>query len=973
MDEQQKGQWRAVMDLFDAAAELPADQRRAFLESSTSSPDVVKEVLALLAKLEASAEASPAPAHQAPERIGRYEIVGKLGRGGMGQVYTALDTELGRFVALKFLAPEVVATKPAMDRLIREAKAASSLNHPHIVTVYEVVRSGDEVALAMELVEGEALRSYCGQAQPVAQVIRWGRQAAQALAAAHGRNIVHGDIKPENVMVRPDGYVKVLDFGLARQLTPAGERDSASVSALSASSTRLAGTLSYMAPEQARGEAATSASDIFALGILLYELATGTHPFRSDFPLDTVHAIAHANPKSPNALNHEIPAALNSLLLAMLAKCADERPAAAEVDRRLAEIERAPSPITLTPIPTPASGRGGTTHWWVRVAGEKKVRPAWNTGLRYLAGLAACLLCVLAVWLERGRIFAPPEPVMTQLTAQGSENRVTAAAISPDGKSLAYAELGGPIALRRMSDGFTKPVMTPTGLSVVRIAWFADGSRLLVSGSVGDQPSGVWVIPIHGGSPRLVMTESQDAVPSPDGTRIAFTSLDSSAIWVVGAGGEGGREVRVGGSETSFSSLIWSPDSNRIAYQRQDSMPRVDQNGARLEKNYAYSFESVDVGTRRVVASTKDIVMTSACGLPDGRVLFLRRILPESDLPHQLWELRTDPTTGKLREGPRQLTHLTDMALSSISASNDGKQVVAVLIANKPNIYVADLPPAGQVFRLLNIRKLTFADASEYPHAWTQDGRSIVFESSRNGHYDLYRQEINQREAEPLVESPGDHVLAQLSADGKWVLYRWDPPDGGRRLMRVGVNGGTPEPVRIDGNLDEFRCPIGTGTQCVLRTVEEGQFVFHALDPVAGEGPELARTAWSPSVTGDWDVSPDGSQVAIPNHKPQDAKIRLVRLTNEVPGVAEKTVTLIGLADLFGVTWTADGQGWYVSVRGATSGILAGHLFYVDPQGHWTHLSGPALPIFLVPSPDGRQVAFPQDTARTNACLIHGF
>jgi hypothetical protein len=313
------------------------------------------------------------------------------------------------------------------------------------------------------------------------------------------------------------------------------------------------------------------------------------------------------------------------------------------------------------------------------------------------------------------------------------------------------------------------------------------------------------------------------------------------------------------------------------------------------------------------------------------------------------------------------------MALSSISASNDGKQVVAVLIANKPNIYVADLPPAGQVFRLLNIRKLTFADASEYPHAWTQDGRSIVFESSRNGHYDLYRQEINQREAEPLVESPGDHVLAQLSADGKWVLYRWDPPDGGRRLMRVGVNGGTPEPVRIDGNLDEFRCPIGTGTQCVLRTVEEGQFVFHALDPVAGEGPELARTAWSPSVTGDWDISPDGSQVAIPNHNPQDAKIRLVRLTNEVPGVAEKTVTLIGLADLFGVTWTADAQGWYVSVRTATSGILAGHLFYVDPQGHWTHLSGPALPIFLVPSPDGRQVAFPQDTARTNACLFHGF
>ena len=191
--------------------------------------------------------------------------------------------------------------------------------------------------------------------------------------------------------------------------------------------------------------------------------------------------------------------------------------------------------------------------------------------------------------------------------------------------------------------------------------------------------------------------------------------------------------------------------------------------------------------------------------------------------------------------------------------------------------------------------------------------------------------------------------------------------------MRVGVNGGTPEPVRIEGNLDEFRCPIGAGKQCVLRTVEESQFIFHALDPMAGEGPELARTAWSPSITGDWDVSPDGSQVAIPNHNPQDAKLRLLQLTNHAPGVAEKTVTLIGQPELAGVTWTADGRGWYVSVRMRPTGISGGHLSYVDPQGHWTHLSGSATPSFLVPSPDGRRVAFPQDTARSNACLFHGF
>jgi Tol biopolymer transport system component len=905
----------------------------------------------------------------------------------MGYVYSALDTELGRLVALKFLAPEVVATRPAIDRLIREAKAASALNHPHIVTVYGVVRSGDDVAIAMELVEGKPLRSYCGDPQPIVQVIRWGRQVAQALAAAHHREIVHHDIKPENLMVRSDGYVKVLDFGLARQLTSGSQRQIAN------SSVRLAGTLNYMAPEQTRAEAATSASDVFSLGIVLFELATGTHPFRSDSPLDTAHAIAHADPKSPSALNHEIPAALNSLLLAMLAKRAEERPSAAEVDRTLSELERAPSPTTLTQVPSPASGAsgsGGTTKWWVRVAGEQEPRrPARSAGLRYVlryvAGLTACLLCALAVWLERGRIFPPHEPVMTQLTAQVSENRVTAAAISPDGKSLAYAELGGPIVLRRMSDGFTGPVLTPTGLSVDRIAWFADGSRLLVSGSVGDQPSGVWVIPIHDGSARRVVTEGRDAVPSPDGTRIAFTSLDGSEMWVVGVQGGAAREVRAGGSTTTFSSLIWSPDSRRIAYERQDYSPSTDRQSddlsAQLEKNYAYSYESVDLQTGHVPASAKNVVITSACGLPDGRVLFLRWIGlgrwhegrdKDLTLVHQMWELRTDPHTGKLRGPPRQLTHSTDLALSSISSSDDGKQAVAVVTTRTPNIYVADLPPPGTVPRLLNTRRLTFAEANEFPHAWTPDNNTIIFESNRYGNWNLYRQNISQGEAEPLVISPGDNVLAHITPDGKCVIYQRRIGPNDWTLMRVPTGGGNPQPVPIGGKLgrfDEYQCPSELGAPCVLRTAENGQFVFSELDPARGTGPELARTGWGPAVTGDWDLSPDGSQAAIPNHNPQDAKIRLVRLTNHVPGMAERTITLNGLRYLSGVVWAADGKGWFVAVR--TS--FGTQVFYANLQGQSSELLKNSAVTYIVPSPDGRHVAFPQDTARSNAWLLHGF
>ena len=322
-------QWQYVWEIYRAASELPDVERPSYLASINADPEVVEEVRVLLE--EQAPQPLRGPDLKPGTRVGQYEVAAKLGRGGMGYVYSALDTELGRLVALKFLAPEVVATRPAIDRLIREAKAASALNHPHIVTVYGVVHSGDDVAIAMELVEGKPLRSYCGDPQPIAQVIRWGRQVAQALAAAHHREIVHHDIKPENLMVRSDGYVKVLDFGLARQLTSGSQRQIAN------SSVKLAGTLNYMAPEQTRAEAATSASDVFSLGIVLYELATGRHPFLSDSPLDTAYAIGHAEPKAPCALNRAIPPDLNSLLLAMLAKDPAVRPSAEQVARALNE------------------------------------------------------------------------------------------------------------------------------------------------------------------------------------------------------------------------------------------------------------------------------------------------------------------------------------------------------------------------------------------------------------------------------------------------------------------------------------------------------------------------------------------------------------------------------------------------------------------------------------------------------------
>ena len=935
-------QWREAWEIFRTARELAAEERSSFLSSLHTDPDVFEEVVAMLE--EPADEQSSEPRSKIGTRFGRYEILDRLGRGGMGEVYSAHDAELDRMVALKFLPAEMAASRSAVERLVREAKAASALNHPHIVTVYEVIRAGDDVAIAMELVEGTAVRKSCGKPNEVSKVIAWGRQIAQALAAAHSRNIIHRDIKPENLMVRADGILKVLDFGLARRtsLEDPGK--------LTNSSGLLAGTLNYMAPEQTRAEPATPASDIFSLGIVLFELVTGTHPFRADSPIDTAHAIAHVEPKPPTMRNPAVPPALNTLLLAMLDKDPGRRPVAPEVDRRLSEVTLA--------------NTGGTPR-----------RVLWRSISALVFFLAGLVLL-----LYRERIFPSKEPVLTQLTLQVNENRVTAAAISPDGADLAFAAFGGSVVLRRMNDSLIRSLSTPAGLRVERIAWFHDGSKLLVSGSVmggnpvGDFHTGIWILAVDGGQPREIVSDGINGVPSPDGTRVALTSTDKTIIWVAAADGSGPRQIRSGGQTTSFSALIWSADSKRVAYQRRDYVPGDRQSNAKLaqlENGYRYSYESIDVETGLVAASAKDLNMIQACALPDGRVLFLRRQFPaELNGVRHVWELRTDPRTGKLLKPPRRLTRNEDASLSGISAADDGKQVVVVRdLRGFPNIYLADLPPPGLAPSLLNRRRLTFSETEEYPHAWTADSRTIVFESNRIGHFDLYRQDIDRRESEPLVVSPSSKVMANLVPDGQSLLYRESHDNVSWKVMRVPVRGGSPEPVLANENINgEFRCGLQAGARCVLRTVEGNQFVFYELHPLHGKGRELARTGWSPTIVGDWDLSPDGTQAAIPNHDSHNAEIRLVALDPTRAGIEEKRVTLNGLKDLSGIVWAAGGRGWYVSMRTASGGLMV----FVDPQGRTSNLLDSISATYAVPSPDGRHIAFPDWTVASNAWLFRG-
>lgn len=328
-----------------------------------------------------ASEGQPGPA-EIGQTISHYRLGGRLGRGGMGVVYQGHDTRLDRPVALKFLPAAYAQDPRALERFQREARSASALNHPHICTIYDIDECQGQPFLVMELIEGETLRALAGRRPALVTLAEVIGQVAKALAVAHAAGIVHRDIKPENVMVRADGYVKVLDFGLARRLAtglaspPSGEATEPGV---------LLGTLRYMSPEQARGETASSASDIFALGIMLYELAVGQHPFPSDSQVGVLHAIMAQAPLPPSRLNPEIPTSLEGLLLRMLEKDPRLRPSAAEVDFGLAEFSgrKAASDAGLEQSPIQR-----------HTVGRHQERAELRAGFKSAAAGRGLLLCV---------------------------------------------------------------------------------------------------------------------------------------------------------------------------------------------------------------------------------------------------------------------------------------------------------------------------------------------------------------------------------------------------------------------------------------------------------------------------------------------------------------------------------------------------------------------------------------------------
>lgn len=902
------------------------------------------------------------------QTISHYRILGELGRGGMGVVYKAEDTVLHRPVAIKFLPEESAKDSAVVARFRREARAASALNHPGICTIHEIGEQDGVPFLVMEFLEGATLSQTIGrQPLPLSRLLRYAIEIADALEAAHERGIVHRDIKSSNIFITPRGHAKVLDFGLA-VVNPAAVtvNTGASSNAVtfagppSTGSGVIVGTVSYMSPEQVCAKEIDARSDLFSLGVVLYEMATGVLPFRSDSYALLAKAIIDSTPVPPVRLNPDVPAELERIIQKALEKSPEMRyQHAAEMRVDLERLRRdlgfSSDRSAAIPIPIPSSQKAGRHYALVAII-----------------TLAALALVPGLAWLlhwPRSWFSGPRQPaVERQLTHDASENRVVSAAVSPDGRFIAYIDPQG-LHVGVIASGDVHDVQLPEDLSknLWNVGWFPDGERLILTTFSPDKGPVIWLASIFGGTPRQLESGTSNSITpviSPDGASIAYASSHNHQIWVMGSDGSNPR-LLPSGEGLTFMGVAWSPSGRRLAYiVHHPNTGRVNIESL-----------SLDGGRPTVIVSDMrdkyDLVWTA-----NGHIVFSRTEGAPGSPYGNLWSIPADAHTGLPTDAARQITHWEQVVPYCLTDSSDGMRLGVVKEHIQDDIYVGNLRDGGK--SMDTPVRLTMSDSRDAPGEWTRDSRALLIASDRIGRNQIFRQNIDQQSADPLMESPDDEDSPEFSPDGRWILYWSTAPFASasqaptERLMRLPVAGGPPEQVletKIDPSI-AFDCPSRAPGPCVLSRWENGQLVFYALDPSQGQGRVLAHISLRPPPSKDllnWRLSPDGSSIAICSQDQFPGRIVILH----IPGGASQAIPLPAGWNLWNVDWAGDSSSLFVAAQTTTYFVahigLDGKAQVLFDGGRNHYLGYPSV------SPDGRRLAFSQQTFETNAWLLQNF
>lgn len=948
-----------------------------------------------LLPMPASEPASFAPAGSVQDsanligkRVSHYRVLGILGKGGMGVVYRAEDTRLGRLVALKFLPDEVIGNAKALERFEREARAASTLNHPNICTIHEIEEHEGRPFIVMELLEGQTLEQLLSsnagaqQAAPLRTdtVLNLAIQIADGLDAAHQKGIIHRDIKPANIFVTTHGQVKILDFGLAKLSAgaplAAPQQDVPTAPVDDDHLTRPGapmGTAAYMSPEQIRGETVDARTDLFSFGLVLYEMVTGRRAFPGE-RIGIIHeAILHAAPTPVCEINPEAPGKLQEIVTRAMEKDRALRyQSACDLGADLRRLKRDRGSV--------ASGAESDREIAARERHStyKQVRPLVFASLLVLAVLWAIYRYTQRRPLPNGEL------KQRQITTNTADDPVSNGAISADGKYVAYADQQG-IHVKVIATGDVQSLPQPEALNGRQVdwnvSWYPDGTRLLATANVDGGPPSVWSIAVVGGTARKLRDNAHAWAVSPNGAFIAFTTKAGGCYgdreaWLMGPNGEEAREVFGVGEHSGLNSGGWSPDGQRLIYDEAICPPTPREKPEQvlqtrdLKGGPAVTVISGQWGTENRV---RDFIW-----LRGGRVLYA---LGEPGLTGDscnFWVMPVDKRTGKPRGQPRQLTNWAGFCMSSMSASADGERLAFTRYSIQVSSYVGDLESSGT--RLSKPRRLTNSEGYEYPSRWAADSKAVIVGSNRSGPWSIFTTPLARSAGEPQLLAESDTLINNicLSPDGAWAIYQVASkdtpdlvfPDGAAtvQLMRVAMTGGSPQRILTAGMYGPERCARSPATLCAFaeRSKDGKQLIFTSFDPLKGRGHELAHFGVEPHAYYEWDLSPDGKRIAIVTYPAK--RIAILSLTDH----AMEVIMVKGWDIEGGIDWDAHQTGLYLSSRTKDGGAA---LLHVDLQGNIRKLLQEPIwySLWGIPSPDGRHLAFPHLTFHSNVWMMENF
>jgi serine/threonine protein kinase/WD40 repeat protein len=891
-------QWEQISEIYHSALEIDSSERRkAFLEKMCANDEALRgEVESLLAANSELGDfiAEPVvrdiapllkvenapPISLAGKSLGHYRIVSRIGFGGMGEVYLAKDSKLNRAVAVKTLPASFSKDANHLRRFQTEAKAAATLNHPNVATIYSVEEIDSQPFITMEYVEGKSLDTFIpAGGLDLKTFLEWFIPLADALSHAHEKGIIHRDIKPGNIMITAEGVPKILDFGLAqidKAVTSAASAEDSSTLDMTEPG-QIFGTPSYMSPEQAEGRQVDYRSDIFSFGVVMYQALAGARPFKGDSYAAIVGELMNKEPRPVGEIKTETPFLLSRLVMRCLCK---------ERRKRFQSMREVRAILEETKAAVEAGGSPKSSSLRFLKSKSKASRRGW-----FLA--PAALLAIIAASFALYRFFQdkPQPPISFEnmtLRKLSQTNNVAFAQITPDAKSIVYTTIdendGRALWIRRVDDKNalqllpSQPVFFWGGLTVS-----ADGSQIyyIVAERDGLRRA-LYRVSSLGGAPRkLVETVNDLGSLSPDGQRILYVRYGEKQVQILSANASDGgdeRVIRSGKDNEIFRDPRFSLDGKSIFFIK---FERIDG-----EEFWSLVEMPSAGGDERVILPLRKPRISEIVVLKDGSGLLVNAIDAVSNL-QQIFYV-------SLPSGLE--TRITNdlNAYFGISASDDGKTIVATQRQNLRDIWLA--PEGGGD----NLRKLT-SESNVYTSAvWTADGR-IVYDAVDNNRPHIWIMNGDGTGAQQLTPNDSFDYEPRVSPDGRHIVFT-SKRGGETKIWRMNIDGSNPQILTTVGGATFAPVVTPDGQTVLFQWSKENGRVMVSVALAGGAAAEMTPLSPNSNLLA---ISPDGRQVAFPFYDQQSARYKVCVRPLET---AEPSVVFDITPTTF-LQWTFDGKG----------------------------------------------------------------